>query len=122
MQNDSTNTGDERISGNIFNLPDNRQATSQNTEVFNHLFTIPGICIEQIVSFGQASPPGFYYRQDWDEWVMLCRGEAEILFPDSNKNLKLKAGDWLFIAKNQRHRIEKTSQNAVWLAVHMGKS
>ena len=39
-------------------LPDARAA-----EITEALFERPGLRIERIVSFGQASPPGFWYDQ-----------------------------------------------------------
>jgi cupin 2 domain-containing protein len=32
------------------------------------LAELPSARIERIVSTGQASPPGFWYDQDWTEW------------------------------------------------------
>ena len=31
--------------------------------------------VERIVSTGQVSPPGFWYDQEEDEWLVLLRGE-----------------------------------------------
>ena len=36
----------------------------------------PGAVVERIVSTGQASPEGFWYDQDWTEWVVVLAGEA----------------------------------------------
>ena len=51
-------------------------------EHFETLFTRPGLRIERILSHRHASPPGFWYDQPADEWVMLARGSAELEFDD----------------------------------------
>ncbi len=35
--------------------------------------------IERIVSAGHASPPGFWYDQPEHEWVVVLKGEAELV-------------------------------------------
>lgn len=75
--------------------------------------------IERIVSQGQASPDGFWYDQDEDEWVALLGGEAELEFADPAESLLLTAGDHVLIPAHRRHRIVRTSADTqtVWLAV-----
>jgi cupin 2 domain-containing protein len=75
--------------------------------------------IERIVSRGQASPPGFWYDQETEEWVLLVSGSATLGFDDGRK-VDLKPGDHLFIPRHVRHRVERTDpeQETVWLAVH----
>jgi len=93
-------------------------------EHFNDLLTRPGCRIERIVSHGQASPPGFWYEQDWDEWVLLLAGEAVLGFEDAPAGntwqVNLRVGDYLLIPQGQRHRVELTAENepTIWLAVH----
>lgn len=89
-----------------------------NEEVFEPLLQSDAACIERIVSRGQASPPGFWYDQPDDEWVMLAAGHAELLFDDGAR-LAMRAGDWVTIPARRRHRVESTSADAVWLAVHV---
>lgn len=86
-------------------------------EIFQTLFARPGCRIERIISHGHASAPGDWYDQDADEWVVLLSGEAVLLFA-SGDVARLKAGDWLTIPAHCRHRVESTSPDAVWLAVH----
>jgi cupin 2 domain-containing protein len=38
--------------------------------------------VERIVSTGQALPPGEWYTQHRDEWVVLLQGEAELAYED----------------------------------------
>ncbi|HRP26114.1 MAG TPA: cupin domain-containing protein [Thauera sp.] len=73
--------------------------------------------VERIVSFGHASPTGFWYEQAEDEWVVLLAGTAELAF-DDGRRLALKAGDWVSLPAHCRHRVESVSQDALWLAVH----
>lgn len=87
-------------------------------EVFEPLLQADAACIERIVSHGQASPPGFWYDQPDDEWVMLVAGNAELMFDDGTR-LAMQAGDWVSIPARRRHRVESTSAEAVWLAVHV---
>ena len=75
--------------------------------------------IERIVSWGQASPPGFWYDQDQGEWVALLTGAATLRLAEPEETVDLKPGDWLWIAAHRRHRVEATAKDAatVWLAV-----
>lgn len=89
-------------------------------EVFHTLLRQPGVKIERIVSFGQASPPGYWFDQPDGEWVLLLAGEAKLLFEDEGVPRDLRPGDWLDIAPHRRHRVDWTDpeQPTVWLAVH----
>jgi cupin 2 domain-containing protein len=95
-------------------LPDGRA-----TEITDALVARPGLRIERIVSFGQASPEGFWYDQDEAEWVLLLTGAASLRFEDEPEARRLGPGDWLEIAAHRRHRVEWTdpAQPTVWLAV-----
>ena len=73
--------------------------------------------LEQIVTRGAASPKGFWYDQNRDEWVLLLRGEADLRF-ESGEQVALTAGDPLLIPVHRRHRVERTCADAVWLALH----
>lgn len=75
--------------------------------------------IERIVSHGDCSPPGFWYDQDDNEWVMLVQGEARLRFEQDDRLVHLVPGSYVHIAAHERHRVEWTTENAqtVWLAV-----
>ena len=92
-------------------------------EVFTELARGRGVRIERIVSSGQASPPGFWYEQAWDEWVLVLAGRALLAFDDGER-CELGAGDCVAIAAHRRHRVEWTDPAAptVWLAVHHGEA
>lgn len=85
-------------------------------ETFAHLLQGSHFEMEEITSRGAASPEGFWYDQERDEWVMLARGQALLRFEEGD--LSLKAGDHLTIPAGMRHRVESTSEDAVWLALH----
>lgn len=102
---------------NLFaNLP---RSTAEN-EQFLELLARPGLKIERIVSTGQSSPPDFWYEQPLGEWVLLVQGEAGLRFADEPEVRHLKAGDYLNIAAQRRHRVEWTlaDQITLWLAIH----
>jgi cupin 2 domain-containing protein len=104
--------------GNIgADLPD-----ASGEEMFETLSAMAGgaVRIERIVSEGQSSPPGFWYDQEWDEWVLLLRGGAELEFDDPVGEATLSRGDWLLIPARRRHRVRATEAGALWLAVHAG--
>jgi len=78
-----------------------------------------GVRIERIVSRGHASPEGFWYDQEENEWVMLLAGSAGVAFEGRAEVISLAPGDWLEIPAHTRHRVEWTDPDAdtVWLAV-----
>ncbi len=105
------------MSGNLYaGLP----VEALPDELLEDMLSRPGLRIERIVSTGQASPEGFWYDQEWAEWVVLLSGAAEVRFADEPGPCRLVAGDWLHIEAHRRHRVEWTdpAQPSVWLAVH----
>lgn len=100
---------------NLFKLPN----PLPDEELFEAFIPDRGVLIERIVSSGQASPEGFWYDQDRDEWVVLIQGQAKLAW-ENGRTLEMKAGDWVFIPAHERHRVEWTSRNppCIWLAVH----
>jgi cupin 2 domain-containing protein len=81
------------------------------------LLQTPSFRLEHIVSYGQASRPGFWYDQSEDEWVVLLRGTAVLDFGEDG-SLNLAAGDSLKIPAHRKHRVEDVSEDAVWVALH----
>ena len=104
-----------KILNNLFKLP----KLPIKEERFDKLLEKEGILIERIISTGQVSPPGFWYNQDQDEWVVLIQGIAELEFEDGKK-VRLTKGDYVLCPKNLRHRVTYTSVEpaCIWLAVH----
>ena len=89
-------------------------------ELLTTLAERPGVRVERIVSTGQASPPGFWYDQDWGEWVVLLTGAARLRLAEEAEARRLAPGDWVDIPAHCRHRVEWTDpdQPSVWLTVH----
>ena len=87
-------------------------------EKFLTLFENTSVKIERIVSHAQASPTGFWYDQEEDEWVSVLRGTATLEFA-GGELLELKEGDYLMIPRHARHRVARTSEETIWLAVHL---
>jgi cupin 2 domain-containing protein len=79
--------------------------------------------IERIVSTGHASPEGFWYDQKENEWVVVLKGEAKVVFEGESQPVDLKPGDHVTIPAHRRHRVEWTTpkEPTVWLAVFYGE-
>jgi cupin 2 domain-containing protein len=101
--------------GNIFS-----STGSAAREEITTLLATGNVRIESIVSLGHASPEGFWYDQDWAEWVVVVKGSAQLLFEGESAPRMLKCGDYVAIAPHARHRVTATDPHepTVWLAVH----
>jgi cupin 2 domain-containing protein len=100
---------------NVFsNLQD-----SLTEESFTEIFQGNGCRVERICSWGQASPPGFWYDQDHTEWVMVLCGSAGLQFAGEEER-KLIPGDYILIRPHEKHRVNWTAPEelTVWLAIH----
>lgn len=89
-------------------------------EELRALLATPDLRIERIVSTGQASPPGFWYDQDWAEWVLVVAGQAGLLIEGEAGPRVLEPGSYVHLPAHCRHRVAWTSAEmpTVWLAVH----
>jgi len=76
--------------------------------------------LERIVSTGHVTPPGQWYDQEEDEWVIVLQGGARLRFEDDPEPLDLRAGNHVVIPARRRHRVEWTDPDrpTVWLALH----
>ncbi|TWI74203.1 homogentisate 1,2-dioxygenase [Desulfobotulus alkaliphilus] len=97
------------------NLPDKLEK-----EVFEPLVRHQGLVIERILSKGHASPEGFWYDQEKNEFVLVVQGRAGIRFKDPESVVILEPGDYLVIPARSGHRVEWTAPDVetIWLAVH----
>ena len=88
-------------------------------EVCEPLLQTPQVLVERIISTGPGTPPGQWYDQPRDEWVLLVQGSATLEF-EGGKLLELAAGDHVLLPAHQRHRVAFTSKEppCIWLAVH----
>ncbi len=97
--------------GNLF-----KDATlPPDSERFEALLEHKNLVIERIVS--PASTTRAEYLQPQDEWVVLLKGEA--LMTVGGELVELKSGDYVFLPARVPHTVEKVSEGAVWLAVHL---
>jgi cupin 2 domain-containing protein len=89
-------------------------------ELFTTLGTSDRVQIERIVSRGHASPEGFWYDQDRNEFVLVVQGGAGLKLENQDKPVVLEAGDYLTIPAHVKHRVEWTdaSCDTIWIAVH----
>lgn len=91
-------------------------------ELFEKILSGNDFVLERIVSRGHVTPAGTWCEQKLDEWVIVLKGSAGILFEGDNEILSLKAGDYMLIPAKLRHRVEWTDDEGetVWLALHLG--
>jgi cupin 2 domain-containing protein len=84
------------------------------------LLSAPGLRVERIISTGHATPPGEWYDQDTDEWIVVLRGHARLRIESEPDTRDLYPGDHVLLPAHLRHRVEWTDNAAptVWLAVH----
>ena len=102
--------------GNIFeNLP----RSPLPDELFETLLEGGGYKLERIISTGQVTPEDQWDDQEQDEWVVLLKGRAKLLF-ENNKEVSLSSGDYLFIPAHKRHKVIWTDPEevCVWLAFY----
>ena len=84
-------------------------------ERFETLLSHRNLVVERIVSSAAITPTEYVQAQD--EWVVLVQGEAVVRV--AGVTITLAAGDYLFLPAGEPHRVERVSQGAIWLAVHL---
>lgn len=103
------------IPQNIFaNVPDR-----PDREIFENILETRRFRVERIISRGQVTPPGEWYDQATNEWVLVLKGRARLRWQDDTLT-ELSAGDYLLIPAHVRHRVDWTdpAQETLWLAIH----
>ena len=96
---------------NFFDIKKPNEGVEAITELLQH----KNVTIKRVVS--NRLDKGSWYDQDEDEWLILVEGAAILFIDDEEKTLK--AGDTLFIPAHELHRVISTSDNALWLTVHI---
>jgi cupin 2 domain-containing protein len=88
-------------------------------EITEKILSVENVRIERIISHGQSSPENFWYDQDENEWVIVLRGSAKLLFQEDTEEVLLNTGDYVNIPRHVKHRVEWTTPDEVtiWLAV-----
>ncbi|MBL9082905.1 MAG: cupin domain-containing protein [Planctomycetales bacterium] len=86
-------------------------------ELVQKILSGPNLRIERIVSHGHASPDGFWYDQEQNEFVVLLKGAARLRFED--EVIEMIPGSSVNIPAHRRHRVEWTTPDGptIWLAV-----
>ncbi len=84
-------------------------------ERFEMILKHRNLVVERIVSSAAMVP--CEYVQPQDEWVVLVQGEATLRV--AGETMALKAGDHLFLPAGVRHSVQRVSEGAIWLAVHL---
>jgi cupin 2 domain-containing protein len=92
-----------------------QSAPPESGEQFLTLLKHRQLHIERIVSGSDVTPVDMIQAQD--EWVVLLRGEAELLIRGMAH--PLREGDHVFIPAGTLHRVAAVSPGALWLAVHL---
>jgi cupin 2 domain-containing protein len=104
---------------NVTNLLDEVPQTLPE-ELIQTLAASKHVRIERIISDQHSSPLGFWYDQEWSEWVCVIQGCAILEFQSPKDEIILEAGDCLLIEAHRKHRVLETSsqEKTIWLAVH----
>lgn len=93
---------------------------SQGHELVEILLEQKGVRLEAIHSNESRSPDGFWYDQPEGEWVVVLRGQGVLLFEDGRR-VTLHPGEHLFIPPHERHRVEETTKETLWLALFVSE-
>jgi cupin 2 domain-containing protein len=102
--------------GSLFSsLPADREVEHVAT-----LAQLGDVQVERIVSFGQCSPPGFWYDQEHSEWVVVLHGSAKLTIEGRAQSVSLGPGDYVDLPAHTRHRVDWTTPDepTIWLAIH----
>ncbi len=89
-------------------------------ELFEEIIGTGHCKIERIISKGHSTPDDEWYDQENNEWVIVIRGGAGLIFEGRDKVLVMKPGDYVNIPAHQRHRVAWTDsdEETIWLAIH----
>lgn len=90
-------------------------APPQEGERFEALLSHKGLVVERIVSSSKIASQE--YVQEQDEWVVLLQGEATL--DVDGQTVQLRSGDYLFLPSRTPHTVQRVSDGALWLAVHL---
>ena len=103
---------------NIFSAI-HKQDTAEiiETIILTHEFKI-----ERIISRGHTTAEGEWYNQDKNEWVLVLKGSARLLFEGDDETVNMNAGNYVNIPAHRKHRVEWTDPEVetIWLVIHYG--
>ena len=94
--------------------------SAHSHEVFDQILSGGKFRLERIVSNGHASPAGYWFDQDENEWVVLLAGGAALEVAGEAELIVLQPGDCFLIPAHLKHRVAWTDSRTptVWLALH----
>ena len=89
-------------------------------EILENILQTDQFKIERIISRGHSTADGKWYDQDKNEWVMVLKGSAGLLFEGNDKAVIMKTGDYINIPAHRKHRVEWTEpeEETIWLAIY----
>jgi cupin 2 domain-containing protein len=89
------------------------------TEISESILYRKSFSLEKIVSKGYRTPEKEWLKSKKEEWVILLKGKAGIMFENGVK-LELKEGDFVSIPGNAKHKVTYTSKRpeCIWLALY----
>ncbi len=89
-------------------------------EIFETIIISNQFRMERIISCGQATTEGEWYDQDQNEWVLILKGNAGLLFEGNKELITMKTGDYINIPAHKKHRVEWTDpkEETIWLTVY----
>jgi cupin 2 domain-containing protein len=89
-------------------------------EILENILQTDQFKIERIISRGHSTADGKWYDQDKNEWVMVLKGSAGLLFEGNDKAVIMRTGDYINIPAHRKHRVEWTEpeEETIWLAIH----
>ncbi len=91
---------------------------NRKSEIIEDIISTKSFKLEKISSFGYPTPNNEWYNQDRNEWVLLLKGQATLKFKKDDYKINLNEGDYIHIEKHLEHRVEYTSEDALWLCIH----
>jgi cupin 2 domain-containing protein len=88
-------------------------------EIYENFLSGKIFSVERIISKGYKTSEKEWLVSKNDEWVILLKGKARVLFFEDTE-LELNEGDFINIPKNTKHKVTFTSKRpeCFWLAIH----
>ena len=88
-------------------------------EIFEEILRSDTVKIERIISKGHGTPRGVWYDQTQNEWVILLKGKAKLMFEGNAELIEMNPGDYMYIPAHCKHRVEYTEpdKETLWLTI-----
>jgi cupin 2 domain-containing protein len=88
-------------------------------ELFQDILITDNFKVKRIVLKGHASPRDFWYDQKQNEWVILLKVSAGLLFEENDTIIELTPCNHINIPAHLKHRVEWSDPDieTVWLEI-----